>query len=146
MQLTSPSFQHNERIPVQYTCDGGDTIPPLQITEVPEGAQSLVLIMDDPDAPIEGSFVHWVVWNISPDTTEIVEGEEPSGIKGSNNFARTGYGGPCPPSGEHRYVFKLYALDKELDLEEGAGKADVEEAMEGSIIKNTTLVGLYSRD
>lgn len=147
MRLFSPSFQHSERIPIQYTCDGGDAIPPLQISEVPEGAQSLALIMDDPDAPIEGSFVHWVVWNISPETQEIPEGVAPSGsVQGTNNFGNIGYGGPCPPSGEHRYLFKLYALDKEMDLEEGAEKVDVEAAMEGSILDSTTLMGLYSRE
>ena len=146
MRLTSSAFEHQGEIPHKYTCDGGDVIPPLQISEVPEGARSLVLIMDDPDAPIEGSFVHWVGWNISPDTTEITEGEAPAGVEGSNNFGRIGYGGPCPPSGQHRYVFKLYALNKELDLAEGVEKADVEASIEGSVIDSATLMGLYSRE
>lgn len=147
MRISSPSFQHSKRIPSQYTCDGANAIPPLQFSEVPKGTKSLALIVDDPDAPIEGSFTHWTVWNISPETTEIEEGvAPPEGVQVKNDFGNLGYGGPCPPSGEHRYMFKLYALDKELDLEEEAGKSEVEEAMEGSILESSTLMGLYSRE
>lgn len=147
MWIFSPSFQHSERIPSQHTCDGANTIPPLQFSEVPEEAKSLALIVDDPDAPMEGSFVHWVIWNIDPSVQEIAENSIPSGaVQGVNDFGNIGYGGPCPPSGDHRYQFKLYALDKKLDLEKGAKKAEVEAAMEGSVLENATLMGLYSRE
>jgi len=105
------------------------------------------LIMDDPDAPIAESFVHWTLWNIDPATKEILENSVPPGaVQGQTNFGTSGYGGPCPPSGEHRYFFRLYALDKKLDLEEGATREEIDKAMEGSVIDSTELIGLYSRD
>src|SRR6056297_4053739 len=147
MKLISNSFSHNQSIPHKYGCDGKDINPHLQISEVPEGAENLVLIMDDPDAPMPKSFVHWTLWNIDPATAEISEDSVPEGaIQGINDFGSAEYGGPCPPSGEHRYFFRLYALDKKLDLEEGATREEIDKAMEGSVIDSTELIGLYSRD
>ena len=151
MRLISSMFEHREKIPAQYTCDGNDMSPPLTISDVPDGVKSLVLIMDDPDAPA-GIWDHWVVFNIPPDVTEIPESQEPRqtggqapGVSGKNSFGTLGYGGPCPPDREHRYFFKLYALDVELDLPEGASKAEVEQAMAGHIIEQAELTGLYAR-
>ncbi|MEK7083686.1 MAG: YbhB/YbcL family Raf kinase inhibitor-like protein [Patescibacteria group bacterium] len=145
MRLTSPAFQPNASIPSTYTCDGNDMSPPLLFSDVPAEAKSLVLIADDPDVP-SGIWVHWVVWNINPKTTEASEGMVPgAGIEGITSFGRRGYGGPCPPSGTHRYVFKLYALDTLLDLPEKASKLDVEGAMDGHVIDSAELIGVYER-
>ena len=144
MKLTSPAFENNGKIPSEYTCDGSDTSPELNIADVPKSAKSLVLINDDPDAPV-GTWDHWIVFNIPPNTARISRGEEPAGIGGKNSWGRTGYGGPCPPSGVHRYFFKLYALDTMLNLKEGATKKDIEKAMQGHIIAKTELMGTYKR-
>jgi len=144
MELTSPAFENNQGIPSEYTCDGSDTSPELSIADVPENAKSLVLINDDPDAPV-GTWDHWIVFNIPASTTTINKGQEPSGTGGKNSWGRTGYGGPCPPSGTHRYIFKLYALDTELDFQEGAAKKDIEAAMEGHIIGQAELIGTYKK-
>lgn len=145
MKISSPAFGNNEKIPAKFTCDGENLNPPLTISEVPENAKSLVLIADDPDAPGR-TFVHWTVWNIPPDTREIAEGAKPAGAsEGLTDFGKTGYGGPCPPSGTHRYFFKLYALDTTLQLSQSSQKADIEAAMQGHILAQTELVGLYSR-
>ena len=144
MKLTGSAFVDGGNIPSKYTCDGKNISPPLQISDVPEEAEALVLIMDDPDAPM-GTFVHWVVWNIPKDTGNIPEGTEPGGVQGITDFGKTGYGGPCPPSGTHSYRFRLYALNKKLDLKEKAGKKDVEIAMEGYIIESVLLTGRYKR-
>lgn len=120
MKITSPSFQENAFIPSKYTCDGENINPPLVISDVSADAKSLALIVDDPDAPV-GTFVHWLVWNIPPRVGEIKEGSLPEGsIQGTNDFGKKEYGGPCPPSGTHRYFFRLYALNQELNLPEGA--------------------------
>ncbi|MBI2650394.1 YbhB/YbcL family Raf kinase inhibitor-like protein [Candidatus Woesearchaeota archaeon] len=144
MKLTSAAFANNGAIPSEYTCDGNDLSPPLSISDVPSNAKSLALISDDPDAPV-GTWDHWVVFNIPPTTKEIPKGTEPKGTAGKNSWGRTGYGGPCPPSGTHRYFFKLYALDTILNLQEGSAKKDIESAMQGHIIAQTQLVGLYKR-
>lgn len=144
MKIASPAFEHEGKIPLKYTCDGEDISPPLQFVDVPKEAASLALVMDDPDAPM-GTFDHWVVWNVLASTTTIEEGKEPEGIQGMTGFGRKGYGAPCPPSGEHRYFFKLYALDTELDLPEGSSKGGLEKAMEGHVIEQATLMGKYSR-
>ncbi len=144
MQLSSSAFEHNGTIPRQYTCDEANSSPPLTIAGVPSEAQSLVLIMDDPDAPV-GIWDHWVIFNISPGTTEIPEGREPEGIHGKGTAGNTKYTGPCPPDREHRYFFKLYALNTQLDLTEGVSKAEVEQAMAGHVIDHTELVGRYDR-
>jgi hypothetical protein len=143
MQLSSPAFKNNKKIPSQYTCDGENINPPLRISGVPAGAQSLVLIVDDPDAPA-GDWTHWTVWNIDPRASEIAENSVPAGAaEGLNDFGQTGYGGPCPPSGTHRYQFKLYALDAKLDLGENAKKKELEEALRGHTLAQATLSGLY---
>ncbi|MDA8424112.1 MAG: YbhB/YbcL family Raf kinase inhibitor-like protein [Nitrospiraceae bacterium] len=143
--LSSQAFKHHDRIPARYTCDDADISPPLMIENVPAGAQSLSLIVDDPDAP-RGMWVHWVVWNIGPDTKEIKERSVPPGAaEGVNDFRKQSYGGPCPPSGTHRYFFKLYALDTMLALGANATKGDLERAMKGHILAQTELVGLYKR-
>jgi Raf kinase inhibitor-like YbhB/YbcL family protein len=142
LAVKSPAFGNNETIPSKYTCDGEDINPPLGIENMPEGTQSLVLIMDDPDAPM-GTWDHWVVWNIPP-AGEIAEDSIP-GTEGMNSFNRTSYGGPCPPSGTHRYFFKLYALDTKLDLDSSVRKKDVINAMQGHILAEGKIVGLYSR-
>jgi len=145
MKLTSPAFEHNGKIPSEYTCDGEDVSPELNIEDVPEDVNSLVLIMDDPDAPV-GNWDHWIVFNIAPDTAKIEKGTEPAGVGGKNSWKKTGYGGPCPPDREHRYFFKLYALDTTLDLAEGSTKDEIEKAMEGHIVEKTELIGLYERE
>ena len=145
LKISSPAFGNNEMIPTKYTCDSADLIPPLEIGGVPENAKSLALIVDDPDAP-RGTWVHWVVWNIDPKTREIVEGSVPKGAKqGMNDFQKLDYGGPCPPSGTHRYFFKLYALDALLNLEKGATKAVLEKAMQGHLLAQTQITGLYQK-
>lgn len=145
MQLSSPAWPNEGVIPARFTCDGDDVSPPLNISGVPDGAQSLVLVADDPDAP-RGDWVHWTVWNILPGTAEITEGMAPAGaVEGTTDFGKPGYGGPCPPSGEHRYQFKLYALDTTLDLSPSARKADIEQAMEGHILEQAALAGRYRR-
>jgi hypothetical protein len=146
MKLTSPDFQHNGSIPARFTCQGKDVSPTLQISGIPAGAKSLALIVDDPDAPM-GNWDHWVIFNIAPDVTEIAEGTVPAApaVLGWNDFGRVEWGGPCPPSGTHRYFFKLYALDTMLGLKKGARKKDVEKAMQGHVIEKTELVGLYRK-
>lgn len=144
MRLTSTAFQHNTSIPSQYTCDGNDISPPLAISDVPSESKSLALIMDDPDAPA-GVWDHWVVFNISPSTTSIPEGQEPLGVHGKGTSGNTNYKGPCPPDRQHRYFFKLFALDTMLDLAEGSTKAQVEQAMKGHVLDQTELIGLYNR-
>ncbi|HCJ67702.1 MAG TPA: YbhB/YbcL family Raf kinase inhibitor-like protein [Elusimicrobia bacterium] len=144
MLLTSPAFQNGARIPAKYTADGEDIPPPLKIENVPVNAKSLVLIVDDPDAPM-GTWDHWIIFNIPPTNDFISEGTTPKGILGTNDFGKLEYGGPAPPSGTHRYKFKLYALDAELNLKEGSRKKEVERAMKGHIIEETVLEGKYSR-
>lgn len=146
MKILSQAFKNNARIPAKYTCDGENVNPPLEIHEVPGNTQSLVLIMDDPDAPIEGDWVHWLVWNINPKTTEIAENSVPTGAQqGANTRGNQNYGGPCPPSGTHRYFFKLYALDIKLDLPPSTDKVILEKAMNGHVLEQTELIGLYQR-
>lgn len=146
MKISSAAFSENRDIPQEYTCDGENINPPLLITDIPEKAKSLVLIIDDPDAP-QGTFTHWIVFNIDPKIEEIGEDEIPEGgIEGINDTSEKGYIGPCPPVGTHHYIFHLYALDKTLDLKGIVDRADVDEAMSGHIIAEVQLTGLYSRD
>jgi len=143
--LTSPAFHGGGAIPGTYTCDGIDVNPPLVIGPVPAGTRSLALIVDDPDAPV-GIWVHWVVWNIPLQTREIRENSVPSGaVQGSNDWHRPGYGGPCPPSGTHRYFFKLYALDTLLNLGASTTRVDLEKAMQGHILGQVELMGTYHK-
>lgn len=142
IKLSSPAFPHEGNIPSKYTCDGEDINPQLELEQIPEGTVSLALIMEDPDAP-RGTFDHWVVWNIAPVQT-IKENHMP-GISGNNGAGRTGYHGPCPPGGQHRYYFHIYALDTDIDLPVGSGKAALQQAMVGHILAKGTLVGRYER-
>ena len=144
MIISSPAFSHNEKIPAEYTCDGANIKPCLKINGAPGNAKSLVLIVDDPDAPMK-TWVHWLVWNIEPTIDEIPAGVLPSAVQGMTSFGSTGYGGPCPPSGAHRYFFKVYALDTFLGLDKSANKQELEQAMEGHILDRAELIGLYCR-
>ena len=144
MKIISKNFKGGSPIPETFTCDSEDVSPSLVFSEVPEEAKSLALIVDDPDAP-GGDFVHWIVFNIPPDTEEIATGEKVSYLQGKNDFGKNQYIGPCPPSGTHRYFFRLYALDAVLDLKEGATKAELEKAMEGHVLAEAQLIGTYAR-
>jgi len=143
LKITSPAFAEGGMIPAKYTCDGDDVSPPLAVEGAPAGTTSLALIMDDPDAPA-GVWVHWVVWDIDPKTADIREDSSP-GTEGVTSFRKTGWGGPCPPSGTHRYVFKLYALERKLGLPASATKDELLKAMEGRILAQTQLTGKYKR-
>ena len=152
MKISSPAFTNNSSIPSKYTCEGENVNPPLVFEDIPENTQSLVLIMDDPDIP---EFVkekynievwdHWVIYNIPSDIQEIQENTKPEGKEGVNTGGDIGYMGPCPPDREHRYFFRLYALDTNLDLPEGANRYEVEQAMQGHIIDKAELIGLYEK-
>ena len=142
--VTSSAFQSNQRIPVKYTGEGEDINPPLSIDGIPKGTKSLALIMDDPDAP-SGTFDHWVVWNIPPSQNKIDENTVP-GIQGLNSGQQPGYTGPYPPRGKpHRYVFQIYALDLELKLAPNSTKKDLKKAIDGHILAEGKLIGLFSR-
>lgn len=142
MKITSPDFENNKSIPVKFTCEGDDVNPTLILEGIPKEAKSLALIVDDPDAPGK-TWVHWVVYDI-PIVGRIDENSVP-GKEGMTDFGKKGYGGPCPPSGTHRYFFKIYALDKALDLNEGIRKPDLEKAMQGHILDKAELMGLYKK-
>ncbi|NQS91504.1 MAG: YbhB/YbcL family Raf kinase inhibitor-like protein [Chloroflexi bacterium] len=144
MTITSPAFNEGEAIPLLFSCDGEDLSPELAWSGVPENTVSLVLIMDDPDAPV-GTWDHWVLFNLPPDLGGMVQGITGVGIDGNNSWNQTGYGGPCPPGGTHRYFFKLYALDFSLDLPVGSAKGTIEAAMEGHILAQAELIGTYTR-
>ena len=161
LHLSSPAFTDGGTIPKAFTCDGADRSPPLQWSGVPQAARSLVLICDDPDAPA-GTWSHWVVFNLPPDVTSLEEGiaaelaaaPEPrpavkqvlrTTVQGKNDFGKIGYGGPCPPSGSHRYVFRLYAVDRSLDVSAGATRAEVLRAIEGHVVAEGKLTGKYAR-
>ena len=142
LTVNSSAFENNTLIPAKYTCDGADVNPPLTVKGIPEGTKSLVLIVDDPDA-VTGMWVHWVVWNIPP-TGNIAEDAVP-GTEGLSTYRQQAYGGPCPPYGTHRYFFKVYALDTLLELSLNSTKQDVEKAMQGHVLAEGTLIGLYRR-
>jgi len=150
IKIISPAFEDGGLIPAKYTCDGVDVSPPLQWDAVPEGAKSIALICDDPDAPMR-TFVHWVLFNLPAEVKELAENTPsdrtlPNGAKqGTSDFGKIGYGGPCPPSGTHRYFFKIYALDAYVDLAAGAKKQQLLKAMEGHIIAQGQLIGKYKR-
>ena len=149
MKLRSSAFEHGAKIPSKYTCDGENISPPLTISDVPSGTKSLVLIMEDPDVPKnirkDGMWDHWVVFDMPADLREIREGEEPEGTHGIGTGENLNYFGPCPPDREHRYFFKLYALDMELNLPEKATKQEVQKAMEKHIISKAELMGMYEK-
>jgi Raf kinase inhibitor-like YbhB/YbcL family protein len=148
-QITSSAFRTNGSIPRQYTCEGADSPPPLAWTGIPENTRSLALIVDDPDAPDpkapERTYVHWVLYNLRPVPTVLGPELPPGALEGTNDWNRTGYGGPCPPIGRHRYFFKLYALDTILADLSAPTKGQLEEAMEGHIIARTDLIGTYEK-
>jgi len=146
LSLVSPAFAPGGLIPVRYTCEGGDSSPPLIIEGAPDGTKSLVLTMDDPDAPV-GTWAHWVLYNIPPETTEIAENVAPPGtLIGLNSWNKNDYGGPCPPDKEHRYIFKLYALDTMLDLPpESTTKEILEETLQGHVLAEAELIGRYDK-
>ena len=145
LSLTSPAFKHEGEIPARYTCEGDDIVPELSWSEVPGGAASLVLIMDDPDAP-KGTFTHWLVWGISPETKEFPTDSVPSGVvQGTNDAGKLGYFGPCPPSGQHRYYFRFYALDIPVSLPPTARRADVDKLVKGHVLAEATLLGRFGR-
>lgn len=150
MKLNSSAFEHEGMIPSKYTCDGRDVSPPLEWSGIPGEAKSLALISDDPDAPV-GTWVHWVYYDIGPGTHGLPEAVAPDrkpaqgGSQGVNDFRRIGYGGPCPPSGTHRYFFRLYALDTVLNLEPGVDKKGLVKAMQGHVIARAELMGRYKR-
>ena len=142
LSVSSSAFENNKLIPAKYTCDGDDVNPPLTIEGTPAETKSLVLIVDDPDAPT-GTWDHWVVWNIPP--TNRIEENTVTGTEGLNTDRQHSYGGPCPPWGTHRYFFKVYALDTLLDLSPNSSKKDVEKAMQGHVLAKGELIGLYRR-
>jgi len=144
ISITSSSFQAGGDIPAKFTCNGTNVSPELQISSVPNEAKSLVLIVDDPDAP-RGLFTHWIVWNIDPKTTRVAENSPPTaGVQGTNDFAKRNYGGPCPPSGTHRYFFKIFALDIKLELKPSARRAELDAAMRGHVLAQGELMVRYS--
>ena len=148
--LTSAAFKEGQPIPRQYTCDGVNVSPPLEWSGVPKTARTVTIIADDPDAP-SGTWVHWVLYNLPAENIGMVENLpatenlKAGGFQGKNDFEKIGYGGPCPPSGTHRYFFKIYALDSELPLKAGATKAEVEKAMEGHVVAQGQLMGTYRK-
>ena len=145
MKITSSAFQESGTIPEKFSKNGQNSSPELRIEGVPAEAKSLAVIVDDPDAPV-GLFTHWLVWNINPKTNEITEGSAPSGaVQGKNDFGEIGYGGPQPPSGTHRYFFKVFALNQMLNLKSGAKRKEVDAAMKAHIIAQGSLMGKYSK-
>ena len=144
MRISSPAFEDEGDIPARFTCAGEDISPPLLFEDVPPEAVSLVLVMDDPDAPM-GTWDHWVAYDIEP-LAEVPEGIRSLGTAGTNSWGHTGYGGPCPPSGTHRYVFQLFALDRRIGWEEGADKTSVLEAIHEHVLAEASLLGFFSRE
>jgi len=143
--VSSSAFIEGTLIPSKYTCEGVDMNPPISLADVPPEAKSLVLILDDPDAPM-GTWSHWLMWNIDPKMVEIKEGEIPlNSVTGTNDFGKTRYNGPCPPSGVHRYFFRVYALDEKMELKAETKRTDLDKAMQGHIIAQGVLTGKYSR-
>ncbi len=145
MKIESFAFQNNGEIPSRFTCEGENINPELLFKEVPRETKNLALIMDDPDAP-NGTFVHWVMWNIPPKITEINQGSEPiDAMVGLNGVGKNEYIGPCPPNGMHHYFFKLYALDAMIELSKNTNAFDLKKIMEGHVIERAELVGLYEK-
>ena len=142
LTVRSVAFSAGGHIPLQYACEGEDINPPLEITGFPEGTKTLAIIVEDPDAP-RGTFDHWLVWNIPPN--EPIDENSVPGISGRNGFGKTGYGGSCPPSGSHRYFFRVYALDAKLDLPAGSDKKTLQDAMKGHILASGELMAQYQK-
>ena len=142
LRVRSVAFSHGGHIPPKYTCEGENVNPPLEVSDLPENTKTLALIVEDPDAP-RGVYDHWLVWNIPPNGA-IGENSRP-GISGRNSFGNTGYGGPCPPSGSHRYFFKVYALDTDLDIGAGSDKSKLQDAMKDHVLATGELMGHYQK-
>jgi Raf kinase inhibitor-like YbhB/YbcL family protein len=142
-EITSPAFEFDGAIPAKHSCDGANVSPPLSFAGAPEGTRSLALVVDDPDAPV-GTFTHWLSWGIDPGVDGLSEGQA-APREGRNGFGTTGYVGPCPPGGRHRYFFRLHALDTDLDLEPGADRDELERALEGRVLETAELMGTYER-
>ncbi len=146
MTVTSTEFSEGALIPDEFTCEGKDASPPLEIARVPEETKSLALVVEDHDAP-QGIFTHWLVWNIEPNRLQFLTGTPPAGSEqGTNDFGKAGYRGPCPPSGVHRYYFTAYALSEKLDLPATAKRAEVLKAMQGKVLKEATLIGKFAHE
>jgi Raf kinase inhibitor-like YbhB/YbcL family protein len=149
MKISSPAFENNASIPIKYTCEGENINPAIEFKDVPTGTKSLALLMDDPDVPKnlkpDGVFDHWVVFNMPPETSGIAENSTAPGVTGKNSAGQNKYTGPCPPDREHRYFFRLYALDTMLNLDQNATKEDVLKATEGHILEQSELVGKYNK-
>jgi Raf kinase inhibitor-like YbhB/YbcL family protein len=143
LEIASDAFEDGAGIPSRHTCDGANVSPPLSFTGAPEGTRSLALVVDDPDAPV-GTFTHWLAWGIDASAEGLDEGEA-APREGRNGFGTTGYAGPCPPRGRHRYFFRLHALDTELDLQPGADRDQLERALDGHVLETAELVGGYER-
>lgn len=143
IKISSPAFADDGMIPEKYTCEGANTSPELNVTDIPAGAKSLAIILHDPDAPIKGGFTHWVIWNLNVDG-RIPENYQ-GGEQGMNGAQKKGYIGMCPPSGTHHYHFMVYALDTKLNLSRTAGKDALEKAMQGHVLAKGDLVGLYKK-
>jgi len=142
LKVRSGAFTHGGYIPPRYTCEGENVHPPLEISDLPENTKSLALIVEDPDAP-RGTYDHWIVWNIPPN--EVIGENSRPGISGKNSFGNTDYGGPCPPSGSHRYFFKVYALDSDLDIQAGSDKETLKAAMRNHVLGLGELMGHYQK-
>lgn len=142
LTISSSAFENEGKIPSKYTCDGEEINPPLKIAGIPDGTQALAVIVEDPDAP-KGTFDHWIMWNIPP--RGIIKENTIPGISGHNSAGKTGYHGPCPPSGSHRYYFHVFALDTELDIKAGSEKKVLQQAMEPHILAKGSLMGRYER-
>jgi len=142
LRILSPAFRNGEDIPSKYTCDGENVNPPLEIKGLPRQTKTVAIIVEDPDTG-HGVFDHWLVWNIRPN--EAVKENDVPGVYGRNGFGKNGYGGPCPPTGKHRYFFHVYALDTELNLPPGSSKKDMQDAMQGHILAKAELMGLYQQ-
>ncbi len=142
LRVRSAAFSHGGYIPPRYTCEGENVNPPLEITDLPEKTRSLALIVEDPDAP-RGIYDHWIVWNIPPN--EAIGENSRTGVSGKNSFGNTGYGGPCPPSGSHRYFFKVFALDNDLNIQAGSDKQTLQEAMKDHVLGSGELMGHYQK-
>src|SRR5215471_13343514 len=142
LRVRSDAFSHGGQIPPKYTCEGENINPPLEVSDLPDKTKSLAIIVEDPDAP-RGVYDHWVAWNIIP-SEAIAENSRP-GVNGRNSFGNTGYGGPCPPSGSHRYFFKVYALDNKLDLQPGSDKKTLQQAMKEHVLASGELMGHYQK-
>ena len=143
LSVTSSAFSDGGMIPSKYTCEGTQTSPPLKVTDIPQRTKSLSIIVNDPDAPMPGGFTHWVVWNL--DNKGIISEGTKSGDEGLNGANKTGYIGMCPPTGTHHYHFKVYALDTRMDIDKKSDKAALEKAMQGHILGEGELIGLYAK-